>query len=125
MLMMKFAILGMSAMMSMATNHVARETGEEYVATGRYYTSGEVVTDDGNIWEYSQDTISDHPAYDNEPVYVVMNDMNTPDYIYDDEVVGVVRDTMTAIMDDLEEALSGSFSVERDGNNMTIGLKEE
>lgn len=125
MLMMKLAVLGVAAMMSVATNRVAKATGEEYTTTGRYYTCGEVITDDGNIWEYSQDTISEAPAYDNEPVYVVFNDMSTPDYIYDDEVVGVVRDTMTAIMDDLEAVLSDDFAVERDGNNMTIGLKEE
>ena len=125
MLMMRLAVLGVAAVMSVATNHVAKATGEEYVTTGRYYTCGEVITDDGNIWEYSQDTISEAPAYDNEPVYVVFNDMSTPDYIYDDEIVGVVRDTMTAIMDDLDAVLSDDFAVERDGNNMTIGLKEE
>ena len=124
MLIVKLAAIGMTAMMSMATNHTARMIGDEYTTSGRYYTCGEVITDDGNVWEYTQDVISNELAYDNEPVYVVMNVMGTPNNIYDDKVVGVVRDTMTAIMDELEAVLSDDFSVERDGNNMTIGLKK-
>jgi hypothetical protein len=61
-----------------------------YITSGHYYTSGEVITDDGNIWGYSQDIISDAPSYDDEPVYVLMYDAGTPDNIYDDEVVGLV-----------------------------------
>lgn len=62
---------------------------EMYIASGHYYTRGEVILDDGNIWDYSQDIISDAPSYDNEPVYVLMYDAETPDYIYDDEIVGL------------------------------------
>jgi hypothetical protein len=61
-----------------------------YIASGHYYTSGEVITDDGNIWGYSQDIISDVPGYDDEPVYVLFYDAGTPDNIYDDEIVGLV-----------------------------------
>jgi hypothetical protein len=61
-----------------------------YIVPGRYYTSGEVITEDGNIWGYSQDIISDSPSYDDEPVYALIYDAGTPDNIYDDEVVGLV-----------------------------------
>jgi len=64
---------------------------EMYIAPGHYYTSGEVITLDGNVWGYSQDIISDEPSYDNEPVFVLMYDNHTPNYIYDDEVVSLVR----------------------------------
>lgn len=60
------------------------------IISGHYYTSGEVVTEDGNVWGYSQDVISEAPSYDNQPVYVLMYDAGTPDNIYDDEIVGLV-----------------------------------
>lgn len=60
-----------------------------YIASGWYYTAGEVITEDGNIWGYSQDIISDAPSYDDEPVYVLIYDAGTPNYIYDDEIVGL------------------------------------
>lgn len=62
-----------------------------YMVSGHYYTSGEVITDDGNIWGYSQDIISEEPSYDNEPVCVIFYDAGTPDNIYDDEIVGLVK----------------------------------
>lgn len=68
----------------------AKVESEMYIASGHYYTSGEVITEDGNIWGYSQDVISDAPSYDNEPVYVLMYDAGTPDHIYDDEIIGLV-----------------------------------
>lgn len=61
-----------------------------YIAAGWYYTCGEVVTENGNIWGYSQDIISEQPSYDNEPVLAVFYDAGTPDNIYDDEIVGLV-----------------------------------
>lgn len=61
-----------------------------YVAKGHYYTCGEVVTEDGNVWDYSQFIISDQLSYNEEPVYVVMSDSGTPDNIYDDEIVGLI-----------------------------------
>jgi hypothetical protein len=60
------------------------------IMAGHYYISGEVITEDGNIWGYSQDTISDAPSYDNQPVTVLFDDAGTPDNIYDDEIVGIV-----------------------------------
>lgn len=72
---------------------VAREPMAQpvmHVVAGHYYISGEVITEDGNIWGYSQDIISDAPSYDNQPVYVLMYDAGTPNNIYDDEVMGLV-----------------------------------
>jgi hypothetical protein len=69
---------------------MAKPEPEMYIASGHYYTSGEVITEDGNIWGYSQAIISDAPSYDNESVYALMYDAGTPDYIYDDEIVGLV-----------------------------------
>ena len=55
-----------------------------YVVDGYYYAVGEVVTNDGNIWGYSQDNMND------SPVHVVFDNMGTPDNIYDDEILGVI-----------------------------------
>lgn len=60
------------------------------IVPGHYYTSGEVITEDGNIWGFSQDIISEAPSYDNEPVYALIDDAGTPDHIYDDEIIGLV-----------------------------------
>lgn len=101
-----------------------------YVAHGRYYINAdlqwEVITDDGNIWVYDQETISDEPRYHTEPVYVGFDDNGTPEDITDDIVLGLVRDIETAIYDALEDSLSESFKLERDGNNIRIqSMKEE
>ena len=58
------------------------------------------------------------------PVYICFDDAGTPDTIYDDEVLGLVYDRETAIYDQLEDALSESFDIERNGNNIHI-LEEE
>ena len=63
---------------------------EMYLVPGHYYTIGEVITEDGNVWGYTQDIISDVPSYDNESVYVLMYDAGTPDNIYDDEIIGLI-----------------------------------
>lgn len=61
-----------------------------YIASGHYYITGEVITEDGNIWGYSQDIISDEPSYDDEPIYALFYNAGTPSNIYDDEIVGLV-----------------------------------
>ena len=95
------------------------------VTTGRYYINGEVITNDGHIWGYTQNIISEKPSYDNEPVYVVLDDNGTPYEITDDIIIGLVLDTETAIYDALEEELSDSFEMERENNNIhIIGMKE-
>lgn len=98
-------------------------THTSYIVSGRYYTSGEVITSDGNIWGYSQDTISERESYDNEPIFALFDDNGTPDNIYDDEIYGVVLDRETEIYDRLETELSQSFAVERNGNNISISQK--
>lgn len=91
-----------------------------YITAGRYYTCGEVITDDGNVWGYSQDIISEMESYDHEPIFALFDDNGTPDYIYDDEIYGLVLDRETAVYDELESALSESFMVERNGNVISI-----
>lgn len=91
-----------------------------YTATGRYYTDGTVITDDGYIWGYSTDTISDKPAEDNMPVFVAFDDNSTPDDITDDIILGLVWDVETAIYDDLKSSLSQTFIIERNGNHIHI-----
>lgn len=95
-----------------------------YTAYGRYYTNGTVVTNDGNEWDYATDLISDKTPTDAMPIWVGFDDNGTPDNIYDDIILGLVYDRNTAIYDDLETALSDSFELERDGNNIHIeGVK--
>lgn len=91
-----------------------------YTAFGRYYTNGTVVTNDGNTWAYTTDTISDKTPYDNMPVWIGLDDNGTPTDITDDIVLGLVFDVYTAIYDDLATSLSESFELERDGNNIRI-----
>lgn len=95
-----------------------------YTAYGRYYTDGTVITNDGNEWGYSADTIANITPYDNMPVWVGFSDNATPNDITDDIILGLVYDRNTAIYDELEATLGDSFELERDGNNIHIkGVK--
>lgn len=58
-----------------------------YTTAGWYYTCGEVITEDGNIWGYT----ADEECHDEEPVLVVFDDAGTPDNIYDDEIIGLIK----------------------------------
>lgn len=91
-----------------------------YTAYGRYYTDGTVITNDGNIWNYSTDTISDQTPTDAMPVWIGFDDNGTPDRVEDDVILGLVYDRNTAIYDQLETALSDNFIIERDGNDIKI-----
>lgn len=102
-----------------ATEEVAVEH-TAYTTYGRYYLNGEVVTNDGNIWDYQTDTISDREAYDAMPVWIAFDDNGTPDDIADDIVLGLVYDVNTAIYDELEDSLSETFTVTREGNKLTV-----
>lgn len=93
---------------------------EQYITQGRYYTDSHIITNDGNCWDYSTDIISDRTVQDNMPVFVAFDDNGTPDNIYDDVILGCVYDINTAIYDELEDKLSESFELERDGNNIRI-----
>lgn len=86
---MKKLLIAVLAALCLSGCAVDETEPEMYIASGHYYTIGEVILEDGNIWGYSQDIISDAPSYDDEPVYVLMYDAGTPDYIYDDEIVGL------------------------------------
>ena len=96
-----------------------------YTAYGRYYTNSTVITNDGNIWDYSTDTISDKTPYDTMPIWIGFDDNATPDRVEDDIILGVVYDRETAIYDALEIALSDEFELEREGNNIRIQRSEE
>ena len=91
-----------------------------YVTQGYYYADGTVTTEDGNIWDYHTDTISDKPSYDHQAVNVGFDDNGTPDDITDDIILGLTWDVETSIYDRLETALSDSFDLEREGNNIKI-----
>ncbi len=97
-----------------------------YFQYGRYYfnanLNGQVVTKDGNIWNYTQEIISEKPSYHNEPVLAALDDNGTPNIIEDDSIIGLILDRETAIYDELESALSDDFTIEREGNNIRIGI---
>lgn len=99
---------------------------QTYTAYGRYYTDGTVITNDGNEWEFSTDTISDKIPTDAMPVWIGFDDNGTPDEIKDDIILGLVYDRETAIYDQLEATLGEEFEFEREGNNIHIGgMKNE
>lgn len=83
-------------------SQIVEHEPEVYVLYGRYELQGQVITADGNVWEYSQDTISEKPSYNNEPVLAVFSDNGTPGDIYDDYILGLVLDVETAIYDALK-----------------------
>ena len=91
-----------------------------YVAQGRYYTDGTIITNDGNEWIYTTDSISDKVPFDGMPIHIGFDDNGTPDDIYDDVVLGATWDVETHIYDELETALSDGFSIEREGNNIKV-----
>lgn len=99
---------------------VEEQPHTRYTAYGRYYTDGTVITNDGNEWVYSTDTISDKTPTDAMPVWIGFDDNGTAD-ITDDIILGLVYDRETAIYDALEVALSDEFELERDNNNIHIG----
>lgn len=70
--------------------HKAEVEAEMYIVPGHYYTSGQVITLDGNVWGYAQDIIDEEASYDGQSVLVIFYDAKTPEYIYDDEIVGLI-----------------------------------
>lgn len=83
---MKKLILIALIALSLAGCATSKAESTMYTAAGWYYTCGEVITEDGNIWGYDAD------GFENEQtVSVVFNDMGTPDYIYDDEIVMLIK----------------------------------
>ena len=57
-----------------------------YTTSGNYYTVGEVITEDGNVWGFDQSDFYE----DGQSVKVIMDDAGTPDYIYDDEIIAII-----------------------------------
>lgn len=107
------------------TKPAPRES-QTYTTYGRYYTEGIVITNDGNEWEFSTDTISDRTPTDAMPIWIGFDDNGTPEEMTDDIILGLVYDRETAIYDELETALGDSFELEREGNNIHIGgMKNE
>ena len=103
---------------------VVETEAEHYITSGRYYTTGTVVTSDGNEWRYNTETISDLQVYNGMPVNVVMSDEGT-ELVTDDVVLGLVYDMETAIYDELEAELSDIDGYEMVRNGNTIRITEE
>lgn len=122
--MIRKAVLPAIALSILLTGCGAEQQHTRYVAQGRYYADDICEDSSGNLWEYSATTVSNIEVYDGMPVYICFDDAGTPSNIYDDEVLGLVYDRETAVYDELESALSESFELRRDGNNIHI-LKEE
>ena len=59
-----------------------------YVMPGQYYANETVITDDGNIWGY-QSKMPDATFVD-----VVFDDNGTENYIYDDIIVGLIKQNL-------------------------------
>lgn len=95
-------------------------THERYIVYGRYYLDGSFIDNNGDCWIFTTQSISDKEPYDNEPVYAVLDNNNTPDDITDDIILGMVEDINTAIYDTLEDELSQAFELERVENNIRI-----
>lgn len=58
---------------------------ELYLVPGYYYANGEVVTEDGNVWGYTSESIDCDSAVD------VLFDRNGTETIYDDIIVGIIN----------------------------------
>jgi hypothetical protein len=61
------------------------QKSELYLVPGYYYANGEVVTEDGNIWGYTSESIDGNSAVD------VLFDSNGTETIYDDIIVGIIN----------------------------------
>lgn len=92
----------------------------KYTAYGRYYTDGTVITNDGHVWGYKTNHISDRTPTDHMPIWIGFSDNGTPNDITDDIILGVVYDVNTAIYDSLESTLSEQYNVERSGNYIRV-----
>ena len=65
------ALIGATMLLSGCTKEPQTVESTTYITAGRYYTCGEVITSDGNVWGYSQDIISEAPSYDDEPLSLI------------------------------------------------------
>lgn len=58
---------------------------EIYIMSGHYYANGEIITEDGNVWNYTSEIFDDSFSVN------VLFDNNGTDSIYDDIIVGIVN----------------------------------
>ena len=91
--MKKLLIIALAALCLTGCSPAEEPKGEMYVEPGHYYTSGEVITFDGNVWAYSHN----ETIYNGEPVFVIFYDSKTPDYIYDDQIISVIKNDDIAL----------------------------
>ena len=63
----------------------ATEEHHYYAASGYYYTDGTIITDDGNIWDFQTDAITENETR----VKVVFDNNGTPKIITDDIIRNV------------------------------------
>lgn len=56
---------------------------ENYIVPG-HHTNGTIITNDGNIWDCQTEML-------NGAVHVVFNDNGTPDNIYDDIIIDLIK----------------------------------
>ena len=124
-LLISLLVLGLTGCSCVEEQEIAviETEAEHYITSGRYYTTGTVVTLDGNEWYYDTETISDLQVYNGMPVNVVMSDEGTK-LVTDDVVLGLVYDMETAIYDELEAEINiDGYEMVRNGN--TIRITEE
>jgi hypothetical protein len=76
------ALVGMAMLLTGCQKQVEREL---YLVPGYYYANGEVVTEDGNVWGYTSESINGDSAVD------VLFDSNGTEAIYDDIIVGIIN----------------------------------
>ena len=85
------AALMLAAQLSGACATTAPSASANVYTLDGIYCVDEVFTSDGNHWGYDVvDTIDGIPAYDGMPVTVWLSDNETPDYVTDDFILGLV-----------------------------------
>ena len=76
------ALVGVAMLLTGCQKQVESEL---YLVPGHYYANGEVITEDGNVWGYTSESIDCDSAVD------VLFDSNGTETIYDDIIVGIIN----------------------------------
>lgn len=58
---------------------------EVYIMSGHYYANGEIITEDGNVWKYTNEIFDD-----SFPVNVLFDNNKTAS-IHDDIIIGITN----------------------------------
>lgn len=82
---MKKKIAAMIGIIMLLAGCVKQTEPEMYIVSGHYYAGGEIITEDGNVWGYTNEIFDD-----SFPVNVLF-DNNGTESIYDDIIVGIVN----------------------------------